>query len=420
MKPTRSSPAPRRPFRGALPPAAAALLLLLAGAQLDPARAQPPATPATPAAPAAPAAPAPPASPAPDADAEVRAAVRADDVAALRAALARGGHADQGRKFGVTLLMDAAEKGSLGATEALLGAGADPAAISSFDETALFYAVRGGNAEVVARLLAAGSDVNHSSEHGFSPLIVAVGTGRLDLVRQLLAAGAKPDQPAEGGATPLMFAAFHGHVAIAEALLAAGARLDARDEFDRDALQLAADGRDPETIRFFERQTGRKAPVKIVAAVGSAANDLREIDFRNFRYALDGRTVEVRDGNSVAAPSPGGATGGSSAAPTVEAVSVTMNDLTGDGKPEAAVLLGVRSADGGRRTPVIVYGLRDGRLVELARLPDAATAGAGPVTAIGIDRGELTIVRSATTGERTTSRWRLTDAGLEPAPAPQR
>jgi Ankyrin repeats (3 copies)/Ankyrin repeat len=408
VNPTRSSPPPRRPLRRTLPPAAAASLLLLAGAQHDPARAQQPAAPAA------------STQPAPDADAAVRAAVRADDVAGLRAALARGGHAEQGRKFGVTLLMEAAEKGPLGATEALLVAGADPVAINSFDETALVYAVRGGNAQVVARLLAAGSDVNHSSEHGFSPLIVAVGTGRLDLVRQLLAAGAKPDQPAEGGATPLMFAAFHGHVAIAEALLAAGARLDAEDEFDRDALQLAADGRDPETIRFFERKTGRKAPVQVVAAVGSAAGDLREIDFRNFRYVLDGRTVEVRDGSSVAALPPEGATGGDAAAPAVRSVSVTMNDLTGDGRPEAAVLLDVRLAAGDRRTPVIVFGLRDGKLVELARLPDAPAAPADPVTAIGIDRGELTIVRTAPGGERTTSRWRLTAAGLEPAPATTR
>ena len=415
MKPTRSPRAARPALRSSgsgVPPALAVLAALLLIPAHGPARARsdPPRSAATPALAA---------GARPDADAEVRSAVKAGDAAALRAALARGGHARQGGKFGVSLLMSAAEKGSAGVVAALLEAGADPRGTDSWGQSAIAYAVRGGNPEVVKELLAHGADVNDRSEHDFSPLVIAVGTGRLDLVRQLLAAGASPDQPVEGGATPLMLAAFHGHVDIAEALLAAGAKLDAEDEASRDALALAAAGGDPATIAFFERKTGRHAPERVIGQVGMAAKELREVDFRNFRYRVGERTIEVRDGASVPLAADDSGVGGGEAGPTIASVSATLNDLTGDGKPEAAVLLDVRPAEGGRRTPVIVYGLRDGRLAELGRLPESPEA-AGRVTAIGIDRDELTVVRTAASGERASSRWRLTSAGLEPAPAPGR
>ena len=354
------------------------------------------------------------------ADLAVRGAVTAGDAAALRAALAAGGRAEQSGKMGVTLLMTAAEHGQAEIVDLLLAAGAGTKRVTSWNETVLAAAARGGSSKVVASLLAAGAEVNHRAKLGFSPLIVAIGSGHLEIVRQLLAAGADPNQAAAGGTPPLQFAAVQGRVEIARALVAAGARLDAKDEFGRDALALAVDGGHEDTIAFFEQATGRKAVRPQVAQSGIAATEVGEVDFRRFAYRLEGRTVEVREGVRQAA------------GPhdiTVESTSLLLGDLGKDGRREAAILLRYRSPgspgspgpqgspDGLLKVALMVFGIRDGRLVELGRLPEAG-AGEGAVVSVGIDGDQLRVLRESPAGGETSALWRLADSGLVPAALP--
>jgi len=344
----------------------------------------------------------------PTADADVRAAVAAGDAGALRGALARGGHADQARKFGVSLLMQAAERGDRQVVDLLLGAGAPVGAVTSWNETALSFAVRSGDAAVVARVLAAGADVNHRARHGFTALAVAVGTGRLEVVERLLAAGADPNAEVEGGATPLLLAASQGRVAIARALVAAGARLEARDETGRDALAAAAEGGHEDAVAFLEQATGRKAVRRAAAQLGIAAAEIGDVDFRNFAYTLEGRTVAVSGGLHAAHDASDLA---------LDSVSEVLGDLGDDGRREAVVLLEYRRPDGEARTEVVVFGLREGRLAELGRLP-AGTAAGEALVGIGITGGRLRVERAAPGGTRRAELWRLDGTALVPAPAP--
>lgn len=344
--------------------------------------------------------PAPTAAP----DLAVRNAVAAGDSAALRKALAAGGRAEQAGKMGVTLLMNAAEHGQAEIVELLLAAGAAVDRATSWNETVLGAAARGGNPRVVASLLAAGADVNHRAKLGFSPLIVAIGSGQLEIVRQLLAAGADPNQAAVGGTPPLQFAAAQGRIEITRALLAAGARLETRDEFGRDVLALAVDGGHEDMIAFLEQATGRKAVRPPLAQAGSAAMEVGEVDFQRFSYHLEGRAVEVRDGLREAA-------GPNDFA--VESTSAVLGDLGGDGQREAAILLRYSPPGGALAAAVLVFGVRDGKLVEVGRLPQAS-AGQGAVLSIGIAAQRLLIVRQSPAAGQTTEHWRLADSGLAP------
>lgn len=399
-----SSRPTRRALRRPILFATLALFSGLCGATAEPATPEPPAAVE-------------PAQLATAADLAVRGAVTAGDPAALRAALAAGGRAEQSGKMGVTLLMIAAEHGQAEIVDLLLAAGAGTKRVTSWNETALAAAARGGSSKVVASLLAAGAEVNHRAKLGFSPLIVGIGSGHLEVVRQLLAAGADPNQAAAGGTPPLQFAAVQGRVEIARALLAAGARLDARDDFGREALELAVDGGHEETIAFFEQATGRKAVRPQVAQPGIAATEVGEVDFRRFAYRLEGRTVEVREGvREATGPHDIG----------VESTSLLLGDLGKDGRREAAILLRYRSPgspespgtpDGVVRVALMVFGIRDGKLVELGRLPEAG-AGEGAVVSVGIDGDQLRVLRESPAGGETSALWRLADSGLVPAAVP--
>ncbi len=151
--------------------------------------------------------------------------------------------------------------------------------------------------------------------------------------------------------------------------------------------------------------------------MGNAASEVGEINFLRFIYRLDGRAVEVRDGVH-AATGPGDL--------TVDSVSEVLGDLGDDGQREAALLVRYRSLAGANRSAVIVFAIRDRKLVELARLPEVPEipeiskpgAGPGEVTAIGIDGGLLRVLRERPAGGQETELWRLAGASLVPAQQP--
>src|SRR5581483_8477965 len=93
-------------------------------------------------------------------------AIRATDIAALRAHLKATG-ANARDKHGSTPLMYAAALGNLSAMQILLDAGADVNAANAFDATALMWCAP--RPEMVGLLLDRGADVNAKSKMGRTP-----------------------------------------------------------------------------------------------------------------------------------------------------------------------------------------------------------------------------------------------------------
>ncbi len=165
-------------------------------------------------------------------------AVHADDLPALRAAIAAGAPLDERDAHGTTPLLAATRAGRTDLCVALLDAGARPDA---------------HDRKVITRRwekLPAGTPAQPS---GPGSLLheAAVATRGGDLIRCLLARGFNIEARDPDGSTPLMIAAFHhrserggsasnAHDPLA-ALLAAGASVQARDRAGHGALDAAND-----------------------------------------------------------------------------------------------------------------------------------------------------------------------------------
>jgi ankyrin repeat protein len=186
-------------------------------------------------------------------------ALRADDLAAMNALLARGTSANAADDHGVTPLMNAALVGSVEAMTMLVDHGADVNAANEFGSTALMWSVT--DLAKVRLLLAHGAHVNAATDHGRTALwLAAESDGSAAIVRTLIAAGgdahavdstkmtvlhaatmgndtetirllieARLDVNAAdaAGFTPLINAAQHGNLAAVEMLLARGANVNA-------------------------------------------------------------------------------------------------------------------------------------------------------------------------------------------------
>jgi uncharacterized protein len=137
---------------------------------------------------------------------------------------------------GKTELMLAVKASDLARVRALIAEKADVNAVTGTGETALSSAVVAPRqqAELIRILLAAGADVNLGGAWE-TPLRAAVRTGDAALVEQLLAAGAAVNLTAGGGA-PLMIAANDHNAKLIELLLAAGADVNATTDSGRTAL----------------------------------------------------------------------------------------------------------------------------------------------------------------------------------------
>ena len=122
-----------------------------------------------------------------DAD-ELLQAIRNNDLAALKARLAKGAGVDARDRRGSTLLMHAAALGSPEAVKLLLGNGADVNAKNDLEATALILGA--GNPEKARMLVEKGADVNARSKLGRTPLMIAAGCdGCSAAVKMLLEIG---------------------------------------------------------------------------------------------------------------------------------------------------------------------------------------------------------------------------------------
>jgi ankyrin repeat protein len=168
------------------------------------------------------------AAPAPARGALAEAAMR-DDLAGVKALLARGADAASAQGDGMTALHWAAERGRADIADALLTAGAPAGATTRLGRyTPLHLAARRGHAAVVARLIAARADAAAVASTGVTPLHLAAAAGDAGIVEALLAAGSPVDaREPQWGQTPLMFAAAAGRTNAVKALVARGAEIGA-------------------------------------------------------------------------------------------------------------------------------------------------------------------------------------------------
>jgi ankyrin repeat protein len=170
-------------------------------------------------------------------------------------------------------LPDAAANASLPVVDALLGAGADPAATDDDGVSALRLAVRAGRDDTAARLKAAGAADDSTNvdyfiggclsndrqaagqllaDHPDLPdrmtdqdravIVDAAASGPAETIALMLDLGFSP-HARKFGEQPLHTAAYHGNAAVVGLLLAAGADVDARDaRFDGTPLAFATVG----------------------------------------------------------------------------------------------------------------------------------------------------------------------------------
>jgi uncharacterized protein len=158
-------------------------------------------------------------------------AVKAGDMRAARALLARGADVNTAEPDGTTALHWAVEHGDLDVATALLAAGARARIANRYGVTPLHVAATNGDARIIARLLEAGADVHAQLPGGETALMSAARTGQPDAVRSLLAAGADVNAREEQkGQTALMWAAAEGNAAAIRVLTEAGADVRATSE----------------------------------------------------------------------------------------------------------------------------------------------------------------------------------------------
>lgn len=146
-------------------------------------------------------------------DENLQAAVRSDDIAAAKSALAKH---------------------------------ANPNAPAPDNSVPLAWAVDRKNADMVALLLKAGAKVNAASEA--EPLLLACESGNDAIVSQLLKAGANVNKPAADGVTALHLCAARTNAANLGRMVASGALLETVDANGRTPLMYAASAGNVENI----------------------------------------------------------------------------------------------------------------------------------------------------------------------------
>jgi uncharacterized protein len=151
-------------------------------------------------------------------------AARRDDLAAVRALIAKRESVNEASKDGSTPLLWAAYHSNVAMTRALIAAGAKTNTPNKYGITPLLQASRIGADAVVQALLRAGADPSLAHPDGETPLMAASQAGSLATVRLLTEAGADVNAvDTYQKQTALMWAAEQGHAAVVEALLAAKA-----------------------------------------------------------------------------------------------------------------------------------------------------------------------------------------------------
>jgi cytohesin len=156
-------------------------------------------------------------------------AAKDDDVAAVRAQLAKHVNVNEPARDGSTALLWAVYNGNAEMARVLLAAGSPVNAPNHYGVTPLLQASRVGDAALVGMLVKAGADVALAHPDGVTALMAASRTGHLDAVKVLIESGANVNAAdAYQQETPLMWAAVEGHIEVVDVLLKAGADPNAK------------------------------------------------------------------------------------------------------------------------------------------------------------------------------------------------
>jgi uncharacterized protein len=116
-------------------------------------------------------------------------------------------------------LIEAATRGDLTSTKALLAKGASLGARDERGRTALLAATHANQIDVAALLITAGADVNAPDNIHDTPFLYAGAEGRLEILRLTLAAGADLKSTNRFGGTALIPACEKGHIENVRELL---------------------------------------------------------------------------------------------------------------------------------------------------------------------------------------------------------
>jgi len=170
------------------------------------------------------------------------------DMGALQAALAAGANPALRDPKGLTPLELALLFGRAEAADRLLAAGAmglnDLADFTQAGKARmrpLGFAARSGFRDLVAVLLRRGADVRALDEEGRDALAWAVRGGDPGIVRGLLEAGGDPGRRGPDGLGPVYLAVLGGKVEVVRALLDHGGKADAREDHGETPLMAAAE-----------------------------------------------------------------------------------------------------------------------------------------------------------------------------------
>jgi ankyrin repeat protein len=175
--------------------------------------------------------------------------------------LRAGARVDATDDNGVAPLALACGNGDAAIANLLLAAGANPNLTQPSGETPLMTAARTGNLETVRTLLSHRADVNAKERtKGQTALMWAIAENHTDIVTLLAASGADVNAKSSGGFTPLMFAAQQGSVEAARTLIDAGADVRATDNDGADPLIVAIDSIIPDLFEP-EQADGRHQTV---------------------------------------------------------------------------------------------------------------------------------------------------------------
>jgi uncharacterized protein len=195
------------------------------------------------------------------ADTRLLDAVKSENLAAVKAALAQGAKIDAADADGSTALHWAAQRDRDDIAAALIAAGAKVEAKTRFNVTPLSLAAMNGNAKTIARMLDAGADANGTALEGQTILMAAALNGNPDAVKLLIQRGAKVNavEPYKGQ-TALMFAAGEGNAKAVAQLV----------EFGGDAKLKSKGGY---TAFLFAVRNRHMEAAKVLLAHGANVNE---------------------------------------------------------------------------------------------------------------------------------------------------